>query len=411
MISGKEVEPPQKRTKLPSPSLQPPFHNHQQQPCLSFTSLPDEIALNCFARMSKHYYPSLSIVSKTFLALLSSPDLYVERSHIGNTEICLYLCLKFSTVLFTAPTRRWFTLWLNPRPNYGHDGRFKEKSKGNLFVPFPPSPPPPYSNSTVTIGSEIYLFGGPPDDNSQPSSAVRVYDCRNHTWRDLPNMKRERIHPSTCLLNDKIYVMGGCRLCEENWFEVFDLKTQTWKTLASFLNPNQRMLYKVGKIGAVEGKIYVKAEIGHYNCVYDVKDEKWSVADVNLSHLWSSSWCVIENVMYCYSFDSARYLWYDTKGRAWRDVKGLKILRKFRSFSSVFPHCMVELVNYGGKLAVLWDKYERRGRSQNKNVWCAVVRLERYWPGGMVVGKIEWFGVVLTVPKSYNFVNCLAVSI
>ncbi|CAH8366450.1 unnamed protein product [Eruca vesicaria subsp. sativa] len=141
--------------------------------------------------------------------------------------------------------------------------------------------------------------------------------------------------------------------------------------------------------------------------IYDVKEKKWSVAGMGLRKNWSNSWCVIDNVMFSYS--GLKYVWYDSESRTWKDVCGLEVLKKYRSSnSSVYPNGrVVELVNYGGKLVIIWDRFERRGRSQNKNIWCAVVALERIHEGFW--GKIEWFDVVHTVPKSYEFLRCLPV--
>lgn len=329
---------------------------------------------------------------------------------------CLYICLEYSTEHFTDPSPRWFSLYVKPKRNLT-DGRTREKSSGNLLVPVPkhsPPPPPPHASSTIMTGSQIYVFGGPLDDNVRRySSAVRVYECRNKTWRNLPNMNMERFYASACVHDDKIYVMGGCiaRSMHESWFEMFDIKTQTWKTLPP--NPDLHVRLgckKVRKIGVVHEKIYVKTEIELRDWVYDMKEKKWSVADVGLSVNWSNSWCVIDNVMFSYS--RLRYVWYDLKNGTWKDVRGLEVLKKYRSFSShVNPNgrvgSVVELVNYGGKLVIIWDRFERRGRSQNKNIWCAVVALERIHEGFW--GKIEWFDVVHTVPKSYEFLRCLPV--
>ncbi|CAH8366416.1 unnamed protein product [Eruca vesicaria subsp. sativa] len=235
-----EVEPPpQKKTKLLPP---PPPLSHQQ--CLSFSSLPNDITLNCFARIPKSYYPKISLVSKTFRSLISSSELYAARSQMGTTVTCLYICLRYSTDHFTLPSPRWFCLYVKPKRNLT-DGRTKEKSSGNLLVPIPkkyPLPPPPHASSTVMIGTKIYLFGGPLDDNVRDySSAVRVYECMSKTWRNLPNMNMERCYASACVLDDKIYVLGGSNASfeHESWFEMFDIKTQTWKTLPA--NPDRRV--------------------------------------------------------------------------------------------------------------------------------------------------------------------------
>ncbi|EOA18481.1 hypothetical protein CARUB_v10007028mg [Capsella rubella] len=391
MITEEEAEPPHKKTKL-----QP--LQHLVPPCPpSLTSLPNEIIVNCLARISKSYYPSLSLVSKTFRSLISSQELYAARSQLGTTEIyCLYIFLRFSTIPFAEPTRRWFRLRATPNPNLT-DGR------RNLFVPS--FNYLPYSNSNVTIGPKIY--GEYMAESFE--SAFWVYDYLSHMWELVPGMKMKRRHASSCLLDYKIYVMGGCdpSCGDVNWFEMYDIKTKTWRTLPE--NPDSKVRFNaVRKIDVVEGNIYVKTEARVKDWVYDVKEGKWSVVEDQLSLLWTDSWCVIDNVMYCYS--CARYKWYDFEARKWIDVGGLEGLKRYRSASTDFRNCMVELVNYGGKLAILWDRFERPGRSQNKNIWCAMVVLEKGY-GGSIWGKIEWVNVVLTVPKSFNFLSCIALSV
>lgn len=75
-----------------------------------------------------------------------------------------------------------------------------------------------------------------------------------------------RSNPIAGFLDEKIYVVGGVEIDEsDNWFEVFDVKTQTWNALP---------------------------------CHELVKPLKSS--------------CVIENVTYiCIYFETLTLLWYD----------------------------------------------------------------------------------------------------
>ncbi|CAN6990582.1 unnamed protein product, partial [Brassica rapa subsp. trilocularis] len=66
--------------------------------------IPDELLTSCIARLSRLYYPTLSLVSKSFRSLLSSPELYKARSLSSRTKTCLYLCLESSS------DSRWFIL-------------------------------------------------------------------------------------------------------------------------------------------------------------------------------------------------------------------------------------------------------------------------------------------------------------
>ena len=96
-------------------------------------SLPDDLLLSCFARASRLYYPTLSLVSKSFASLVSSPELYKTRSSSGRTESCLYVCLSFHP----DPIPRWFTLCRKPDRTL----TTKKKPSGYALakLPTPPS--------------------------------------------------------------------------------------------------------------------------------------------------------------------------------------------------------------------------------------------------------------------------------
>ncbi|CAL9227314.1 unnamed protein product [Arabidopsis halleri] len=349
MISGGEVEPPHKK-KTPPPCDE----------SSSFSSLPYELIVECFARISKSYYRSLSRVSKTFHSLLSSPELYAGRSE--TTEICLYICLRLPKR--TCP--RWFSLWIKP-------DWIPTNSSGNFLVPISScSDSLPASKSTVAIGSDIYAIGG----TIAPSSAVRIFDCRRHTWRDAPNMTVARSNAMAYVLGDKIYVMGGCHE-SENWSEVFDIKTQTWRLIAN-----------------------------HDAEAKEPKEGTWNVMDMRRI-VWCQWWWVIDNVMYCRS-GSGYFMWYDSVGERWRYVQGLDKLVRYMNYN--ISCCMIEIVNFGGKILFMWEMCKLFGRCPNKKIWCAMVAFEKL-DGGKIGGKIEWCYIVHTLPNSYKVLRCLSISV
>ncbi|XP_010451131.1 PREDICTED: F-box/kelch-repeat protein At5g39560-like [Camelina sativa] len=214
----KEVQE-MKKNKNKSPHDQP----------LTLLSLPEEILENILARISKWNYPNLSLVSKRFLSLLSSPQIYTTRSNIGTTEPCLYFCLESSKNQFFD----WYTLWMKPSETLTNDGDDDILGDYSL-VPVPCYPHPhcvPY-DSTIAVGSEIYLIGAPSE--SPPTSAIRILDCGSNTWRDGPSMMVARESAHAFFVDGKIYVMGGCGKDESMaWMEALDIKTQTWSSLPS----------------------------------------------------------------------------------------------------------------------------------------------------------------------------------
>ncbi|CAA7020969.1 unnamed protein product [Microthlaspi erraticum] len=297
-----QVEPPEKKrkrkTKNSSPPPSPP----------SFSLLPDEITVDCLARISRSYYPTLSTVSKGFRSLLSSSELYAARSHLGNTEKCVYICL--SDPSHQHP--QWFRLWTNPNRN-----KKKKKTIGRLLVPLPnytlPSLP---SLTTVAVGSEIYAIGGPV--NRAPSSAVRVLDCLSHTWRDAPSMNVARSYAWTCVYDGKIYVFGGEE--DEPWAEVFDTKTQVWKRLP---NPSKEVRkFSIYKIKEVEGKIYV----GYFGgrTAYYTKQGEWEYGEGLALKIPRSEFArthLLRRITFLFCADEC--LWYEVESGAGTKVKGL----------------------------------------------------------------------------------------
>lgn len=181
---------------------------------MTFIMLPNDLVLNCLARISRLYYPALSLVSKRFRSLLASTEIYRTRTLLGRTESCLYVCLK----LPSYSPQQWFTLCL------------RANSSEKVLVPTAsPNSPCTYQSDFVRVGSNIYAIGGFINSDNA-SSTVMVMDCCSHTWREAPSMQITRKNPSVCGLDEKIYVTWGCKnLDATNWIEVFDTKTQTWE--------------------------------------------------------------------------------------------------------------------------------------------------------------------------------------
>ncbi|EOA17902.1 hypothetical protein CARUB_v10006311mg [Capsella rubella] len=342
-----EVEPPQKKKKTSDSSL-------------SFLSLPDEIVVSCLAHIPKSYYPVLSLVCKSFCSHILSWELYVER------------------------------LWIKPNQTLTNDiGKKKKSTRNALLVPVPSSYTPRVLMFVGEIGSELYAIS----KHYTPSSVMWVCNkSSTYAWRKAPCMTVARANVVACVLHEKIYVMGGCAAHESTyWAEVFDPKTQTWEPLP---DPGVELrLASIKAMKVMEGMIYVQNS-GTMEYVYNPKENKW---DVNARAFVIERKCEIKNVLYRVGRQSC--LWYDTKQKEWRAVKGLATLNRYRCSSDVF-----EIANYGGKLLILWEIFAKP-RRQNKNIWCAVIALEKR-NDGEIRGKVEWASIVRTVPSSYVFLRC-----
>ncbi|KAF3577677.1 hypothetical protein DY000_02034365 [Brassica cretica] len=66
----------------------------QSPPPSPITSLPEDVVVDILARLPISDYPRVSLVSKRFRSLVSSPEIYARRrSSLGCTEHCLYVFL------------------------------------------------------------------------------------------------------------------------------------------------------------------------------------------------------------------------------------------------------------------------------------------------------------------------------
>uniref|UniRef100_M4D2F9 F-box domain-containing protein n=2 Tax=Brassica campestris TaxID=3711 RepID=M4D2F9_BRACM len=295
-----DVEQLQKKKKNPSPR--------------SLLSLPEEIVVNCLARIWKSYYPKLSLVCKTFCSLILSMELYVARLELETHENVLHVCLQLPDKTRTS----WFSLWLKSDQTLTNNiGKTKKQnSTGNtLLVPIPSSYSPRVPMFTCAVGSELYAIS---KYNITPSSVMWVRCASTYSWRQAPSMTVARANAVACVFDDKIYVMGGCHADEStNWAEVFDPKTQTWEPL-----PDPGAELRVSLIKKVEvklGKICVRG-IEEMDYVYDPKEGKWDVPEAFVIE----SECEIDNVRYQCGRQSC--LWYDIKHNEWKAVKGLATL-------------------------------------------------------------------------------------
>ncbi|XP_010446506.1 PREDICTED: F-box/kelch-repeat protein At5g49000-like [Camelina sativa] len=392
--------------------------------------LPDDLVLSCLARVSRLYYPTLSLVSQSFPSLLSSPELYETRSLLGRTESCLYVCLRLPPDFKTT----WFTLCR--RPDHAHKKKKKKKKKKNkkkkssenLLIPIPSLQSHPVNSSgLLAVGSSIYNFGGHINDVSL--STVSILDCKSHTWCEAPSMLVERAYPVSSLVDGKIYVAGGCDIWMEvehaggacwsgliqaqqveraypgsKWMEVFDLKKQTWEFVSSPLV--ERWDGGMNRSAVIDGEIFMFGNKGLVGVAYKPKEDKWQGigAMTNLALGWGYfSHCVVDNVLYSYSNQDG-IKWYDPKIGDWSNLKGLVGLPKFADYSRV------KLVDYGGKMVILWDKSVPCSGYTDKMIWCAAIVLER--PNNQEIwGKVEWLDAVLQVPKKYQFVCALSATL
>lgn len=262
-----------------------------------------------------------------------------------------------------------------------------------------------YRSGVVAVDSNIYVIGGR-DLNKNASSKVMVMDCRSHTWREAPSMRVARDNsPSTCVLNGKIYVIGGCKnLDSTNWIEVFDTKTQTWE----FLQIPSEEICRSFKYKSVVYKetVYVSCLDENYvtDMTYKIHKGRWREAHLMFNHAsFDSPNCVIENVFYRYCTESLQL--YDSYKKIWKDLKGL-MRRSFMHSRGK----SAKLVNYGGNIALLWEEDMILNNHRKKLIWCEEIVIEKEHRGE-IWGLVKWSEVVFITDEMNRLEHALATNV
>lgn len=156
----------------------------------SFAHIPYDLTEHCLSITPRRHYPNLSLASKSFRRILRSPELYQRRSTLGVTKPVLYASIGFPP----SETPSWHTL---------------HRDHVSLRLRKIASLPSRLLSSVATVGTEMYVLGGSVGGN--PTSDVNLIDCRFHTSRSLPSMKRTRSRAVVGAIDGKVYVIGGCR--------------------------------------------------------------------------------------------------------------------------------------------------------------------------------------------------------
>ncbi|XP_010441689.1 PREDICTED: F-box/kelch-repeat protein At4g38940-like [Camelina sativa] len=319
-------------------------------------SLPDEIVVDIIARVSRSYYPAISLVSRRFRSIIASPELYMRRSLLRCAEHCLY------ALLYNPKTcdYRWYVL------------------RRNGFVLIPCLPPMPAHGNFVAVGSKIYVLGGVYDSNA--TSSVLIIDCASHTVQPLDDTVAGIPKPMddtvAGTINGKIYVIG----------------------------------VKIGQLWSgcvvMEGKIYMRDSLNSF--VYEPQERKWEMEEMLNSKKWEYA-CVVDDMLYYYDCRKNKLRVYDTKHKCWGVVRGVERTSGEPEPSRLsLPKSLwwSYTMSCGEKLVVFLPK--EKDRTKTTGIWCAEIALERR-QGGEIWGKVERCDAVIN--GDFFFVRCLAVMV
>ncbi|XP_071735451.1 F-box/kelch-repeat protein SKIP6-like [Rutidosis leptorrhynchoides] len=356
------------------------------QPPLLIPQLPDDVAIQCIARVPRHHHPSLSLVSNTWRSTIRSQHLFSTRSFLKFTQHSLYLNIRHNSSF------NWYH-FPNPNPNNNHNLK-------TLVHPLPPIPIQPVGPAVSILGPKIYLIGG--SINDIPSTSVWILDCRINKWEIGPKMRVGREFAAAATVNGKIYVLGGClvdnRTRSVNWAEVFDPAVGVWGSVASGEVDGKDKWMHASAV--IDGRIYAMADRG--GVVYNVGGNEWGKVPKRLDLGWRGRAAVIDGVLYCYDY-LGKIRGYDVEKDVWKELRGVeKGLPKFL--------CGATMVDLDGRLCVVWECKEGSGGGKMMDVMCAEIEVRKDEDGGLS-GLILWVDVILSVPVGSSILHCMAVAL
>ena len=175
----------------------------------------------------------------------------------------------------------------------------------------------------AVVGEKIYIFGGVGEKGY--CTITEQYDPINNVWTTKTPIPTHRSHFGVAVWEDKIYCIGGQDIKDPFAYreqstgknEVYDPKTDSWKTLAPM--PNAQLSIQAN---TVNGKIYV---MGGYindttasdlNQVYDLKTNSWSTRTPMPKGQHDHTSAVIDKKIYIFSTNSTQI--YDTYYDSWQ---------------------------------------------------------------------------------------------
>lgn len=367
----------------------PQGDNYQPSSC--FSSLPDDIVLNCLTRVPRCDDLNISCVSKTLRSLVRSPELCRLRSLLPKKSVYLFYYHRHQD----TERCHYITLRRGDEKITTHDDDYQVEHRScSLAAGLLTSPCfAKFSSYAVSVGSMIYF----PDHGSPlPSKNFWVLDTRSVTLRKGPCMKVARWARDEAMgvVDGKIYVIGGSSV--ESQVEVFDPETQTWE----FAGEEK---VRCGSLfsASMENKVYMVDSRHRRISAYSPREGISDEATERLSDKMNCM-CVVENVLYA-CFKSSGLMWFDTKLKVWRRLVDSDGKVSFFSLKNA-----EKMAEYEGKLAVFWTQINTTDVVMKMDIRWRVIALDRV--GDEIRGKIERFGVVATSPHAITLSHCLVVS-
>uniref|UniRef100_A0A0D6R9H2 F-box domain-containing protein n=1 Tax=Araucaria cunninghamii TaxID=56994 RepID=A0A0D6R9H2_ARACU len=297
-----------------------------------FTELPDHVALLCLARLPARARAAGSCVSRAWRSALSPSSIWPVRLalKIPSNDL-IFVAIKQQDAaaspytwrpLVVYPGRRAISFVPQPENAPAVDWNNLQAAvslHGKLYLIGSHTPDPSYCQNSLTIlrydgdrgvwssipslaprfrrsfasaglGKFVYVAGGFGAGGESLATAAR-FDTETYEWEVLPAMKRERDTCSAFVMDGRVYVIGGYKVCEsssddveESSAEVFDPKTGTWTLIEGVWTESLRWRAGVDDrrqpVVAVAGNtLYAMEHCTSHLFRYDAGRNRWIYLD------------------------------------------------------------------------------------------------------------------------------------
>ncbi|RRT68368.1 hypothetical protein B296_00023247, partial [Ensete ventricosum] len=156
--------------------------------------LPDDIALDCLARVPLRFHPGLRLVCPRWRDLVTAPSFHRHRERIGVAEDLIFLIQAVVPVDKGRGSdegeeaMKGGAAACRP-PVYGLSAY--NATLGSWHCVVTPEPVPLFAQ-VAAVGREVVLLGGWDRASLEPTAEVRVLDLATGGWRRGAAMKAER---------------------------------------------------------------------------------------------------------------------------------------------------------------------------------------------------------------------------
>lgn len=155
--------------------------------------------------------------------------------------------------------------------------------------------------SVVVVNNKIYAIGGGTGTTStiNPSPVVEIYDPILNDWDYIDFLNISRHSFGACVLNNKIYVIGGFGNNNRmNAGEVYDLVSEEWSSIDSMQIPRDNL-----GVCALNNKIYAIGGFGNNGRVdivevYDPGTDTWEYSSSMNSYRDAFTVAIVNNKIY-----------------------------------------------------------------------------------------------------------------